>query len=251
MSIEKYKKIRDMYKPLSPCKQNSPIKKETELEASGHGLDWAKPGYTEAIVKPSTATGLDYMVEQAAKLSQRVKDAGGWKSYRAKKKQDRADAKAAAEAGMTVEEYKKSQATTDEETTEPTTEETTTEETTTEGTTQFDFGTPWGPEHPQYGTGELLKKPHYKGWAPFKMKGFSGFGNSPLQDGDHTSKEYLEDSEHFMRHNKEAMAKEEWVREFVETGKVPDYVSPEQYESLGDTEEGRNLLEQYKIDKNK
>ena len=49
---------------------------------------------------------------------------------------------------------------------------------------------------------------------------------SPLKDGDHSMKRdkkgnitgYYADSKHFMKHNKEAMDKEDWVRKFVKTG---------------------------------
>ena len=56
---------------------------------------------------------------------------------------------------------------------------------------------------------------------------------SPLKDGDHTSKEYFKDSKHFMRHNREAMAKEDWVRKFVKKGIPGD--KPKLAKTLGET----------------
>ena len=145
MTIEKYNKIRNMYKPGSPCKQESPMK--VELESSTHGMEWGDPTYTE--VDPEVYTpksGFEHLTTQAVQLSQRVKDAGGWKAYRAMKKQDRADAKAAAEAGMTVEEWKASQGKTDDAVEED-----------VKKAVVDKADIPWGPDHPDYGTGELLK----------------------------------------------------------------------------------------------
>ena len=52
-----------------------------------------------------------------------------------------------------------------------------------------------------------------KEYSPFKMKGSPmqrNFGISPAKDGDHTKEGgYFEDSEHFMRHNKEEMDAED------------------------------------------
>ena len=70
---------------------------------------------------------------------------------------------------------------------------------------------------------------------PFKLKyKNSAFPfKSPLKDGDHTSKEYYEDSEHFMRHNREAMAKEEYVRGVAEKGLL-NQPKPKLAKTLGD-----------------
>ena len=64
---------------------------------------------------------------------------------------------------------------------------------------------------------------------------------SPLKDGDHSMKRdekgniigYHADSKHFMRHNREAMAKEKWVRDFVKTGTPGD--KPKLAKTLGET----------------
>jgi hypothetical protein len=56
---------------------------------------------------------------------------------------------------------------------------------------------------------------------------------SPAKHGDHKSKEYFKDSKHFMKHNREAMAKEDWVRGFVEKGKL-NQPKPKLAKTLGE-----------------
>jgi hypothetical protein len=56
---------------------------------------------------------------------------------------------------------------------------------------------------------------------------------SPAKHGDHKSKEYFKDSKHFMKHNREAMAKEDWVRGLVEKGKL-NQPKPKLAKTLGE-----------------
>ena len=72
--------------------------------------------------------------------------------------------------------------------------------------------------------------------GPFKMKyNSSAFPfKSPLKDGDHTKEGgYYEDSKHFMKHNREAMAKEEYVRGVAEKGLL-NQPKPKLAKTLGD-----------------
>lgn len=122
MSIEKYNRIRNMYKPGSPCKQNSPLNKETpppppRLDASGHGLDWGTPTSTarEGIaLETGGEGGVQKLIDSMLGLHTKVKDAppvidpetgeviakgGSWRAFgrqrrlERKQKQEKAKAK--------------------------------------------------------------------------------------------------------------------------------------------------------------
>ena len=97
MDINKYNKIRDMYKPSG---MDSPLAevKRTTLDANS----WSDPttNIKRPTAKPST-TGFDSFFEGVTGLGKRINEAGGWKKYFQGKK----DKKDAAEAGLTVEEW--------------------------------------------------------------------------------------------------------------------------------------------------
>jgi len=97
MDIDKYNKIRSMYKPSGECSPLHEVKRTT-LDANS----WSDP--TTNIKKPTAkpiTTGFDSFFEGVSGLGKRINEAGGWKSYFKGKK----DKKDAAAAGLTVEEW--------------------------------------------------------------------------------------------------------------------------------------------------
>lgn len=96
MDIDKYNKIRSMYKPSGECSPLHEVKRTT-LDANS----WSDP--TTNIKKPTAkpiTTGFDSFFEGVTGLGKRINEAGGWKSYFQGKK----DKKDALAAGVTVEE---------------------------------------------------------------------------------------------------------------------------------------------------
>ena len=67
----------------------------------------------------------------------------------------------------------------------------------------------------------------------FKMKGFP----------------QKHDSSKFMEQNKREMARQDMIETYVKTGIMPKNIDTSMYKSLGDTKEGRKLLEQYLKDR--
>ena len=67
----------------------------------------------------------------------------------------------------------------------------------------------------------------------FKMKGFP----------------QKQDSSKFMEQNKREMARQDMIETCVKTGIMPKNIDTSMYKSLGDTKEGRKLLEQYLKDR--
>jgi hypothetical protein len=76
----------------------------------------------------------------------------------------------------------------------------------------------------------------------FKMRGF------PMHDIK-SAFQQDEKSEDFMENNKLEMRREQMIREYVKTGIMPKTIDTSMIKSLGDTEEGRRLLEQYYKDR--